>query len=357
MDFTPFIVIVLKNEKCKMEPKRENTIKLRFGSHTRNPSNDEVFAFFKEQAWSCDDLSAMYREDFSLFIRFQSEARMKNALIKLGPHVEFKYANGDKVQVSVSLANGTFRYVRIFGLPPEVKDEQIAGVLAKYGTIHQMVRERYAVETGFPIWNGIRGVHMEVVSEIPAQLHIQSIRARVYYEGLQHKCFVCGALDHLKAACPKRQSVNARLAVSTEPASAGELGAAGTSKEKGSFASVVVKGLSAQPGPLPGMVVLSKHGGEPEKPSGTSSLENVAMPVESSTGDTPSKAAVAVQNVEENGAKKRSREVKRLDSESSESDAISRKQIIVPSDDSNLLVAQTRRSRSLTNKKKNNREK
>lgn len=199
-----------------MEPKRENTIKLRFGSHTQNPSNDEVFTFFKDQGWTCDDLSAMYREDYCLFIRFQSEALVKSALIRLGTHVDFKYANGEKVRVSVSLANGMFRYVRIFGLPPEVKDEQIVSVLAKYGTIHQLVRERYPVETGFPIWSGIRGAHMEVVTEIPAQLHVQNIRARVFYEGLQHKCFSCGALDHLKAACPKRRSVNARLEVSAE---------------------------------------------------------------------------------------------------------------------------------------------
>lgn len=308
-----------------MEPKRENTIKLRFGSHTRNPSNEEVFTFFKEQGWSCDDLSAMYREDFSLFVRFQTEARVKDALIKLGKHVDFKYANGDKVQVSVSLANGTFRYVRIFGLPPEVKDEQIATVLAKYGTIHQMVRERYSVETGFPIWNGIRGVHMEMVSEIPAQLHIQSIRARVFYEGLQHKCFVCGALDHLKAACPKRQSVNARMKLSTEEVSGQRAAAACGSKEPGSFANVVVKGLLAQPDPMPGMVVLTKNGSKPEELLGASNVNSVVVPAEPSAGESPSKPAV-VESIEEgNGSKKRTRDLKRVDSESSESDAVSRK--------------------------------
>lgn len=326
-----------------MEPKRENTIKLRFGSHTRNPTNEEVFKFFTDQGWSCDDLSAMYREDYSLFVRFQSDAFMKRVLGKLGTSVAFQYADGRHVQVSVTTANGMFRYVRIFGLPPEVKDEQIATVLSKYGTIHQLVRERYPAETGFPIWNGIRGAHMELVSEIPAQLHIQHIRTRIFYEGMQNKCFVCGALDHLKANCPKRQSVNTRL----QQQNSGPVTVSGkgkpSSRDSGSFANVVLNGLMAQPPSGSGMVALGQQKEQERTAASNDNDAATAVVVQEDEGDAEMKKI--------DTSKKRGRDSKRKDSGSSESDEVSRKQMIVPSAESSLLLAQARRSRSLSRNK------
>lgn len=196
---------------------RENTLKLKFGEQSRNPTNAEVFAFFQRQGWNCDILSAMYREDFSLFIKFQKEDMLKEALRKLGREVMFEYENGTKIQVTVSASNAMFKYVRVFGLPPEVEDKHIAAVFAKYGSIQQMIRERYPAESGFPIWSGVRGINMEVVQDIPAQVYVQSIKARVFYDGIQHKCYVCGSTEHLKAECPKRRSVNTRLASYAHP--------------------------------------------------------------------------------------------------------------------------------------------
>lgn len=342
-----------------MEPKRENTIKLRFGSHTRNPTNEEVFTFFKEQGWTCDDLSAMYREDYSLFVRFQSDALAKTALGKLGTSVEFQYANGTRVQVAVTTANGTFRYVRIFGLPPEVKDEQIVTVLAKYGTIYQLVRERYPAETGFPIWNGIRGAHMEIVSEIPAQLHIQHIKARVFYDGMQSKCFACGALDHLKANCPNRRSVNARLqSTSGQPNSNLEtvpVNGKGNTNDAGSFANVVLNGRMAQPSSGSGMVVLGQQNEAILTVTrGSDKSESLAKnEVVKTTANQGNEDGEDVEmKAEEISKKKRGRESRRKDSDSSESDAVSRKQMIVPSAETSLLLAQAQRSRSLNTRSK-----
>lgn len=203
----------------KMETKvvRENTLKLKFGAQSRNPSNDEVFAFFQKQGWDCDMLLAMYREDFCLFIKFQKEEQLKDALRDLGNVVTFEYANGLKIQVAVSAASGMFKYVRVFGLPPEVEDRAIAAVFAKYGSIQQMVRERYPAESGFPIWSGVRGINMEVLQEVPTNVYIQGVKARVFYDGIQHKCFLCGSTEHFKAECPKRKSVNERLGTYAHP--------------------------------------------------------------------------------------------------------------------------------------------
>lgn len=190
---------------------RENTVKLKFGTQNRGPTNTEVFTFFRKHNWNEDMLSAMYKEDYSLLVKFRSKQLMLEVLASLGNEVDFEYEDGSKIKLAVSTACGVFKYVRVFGLPPEVDDKPIADVFGKFGNIHQMVRERFPVETGFPIWNGVRGIHMEVTAELPAQVFVQHIRARVYYDGFQNKCFTCGSTEHLKADCSKRTSVQSRL--------------------------------------------------------------------------------------------------------------------------------------------------
>lgn len=247
------MTLEIARRSTKMEPKRESTIKLRFGAGSRGPNNAEVFKFFGKQEWTNEELSAMYRDDYSIFVKFKTEQQMREALSKLGPQTRFEYDDGTSMMVPVTAAAGSFKYVRIFGLPPEVDDRFIATAMSKYGTVQQMIRERFPVETGFPIHNGVRGIHMELVSEIPAQLTIQHVKARIYYDGLQNKCFGCGALDHLKAACPNRKDINKRLTPAQKP---------GT----GSFASVVANGTSGKAEELPpisGMVLLGKIGAAP----------------------------------------------------------------------------------------------
>lgn len=87
----------------------------------------------------------------------------------------------------------------------------MASALSKYGKVHQLVRERYGAESGYPIMNGVRGAHMEMSSAVPSQLRVLHFQVRIFYEGMQSKCFTCGSPDHVKQNCPKRQTVNDRL--------------------------------------------------------------------------------------------------------------------------------------------------
>lgn len=375
----------ISGRNAKMEPKRESTIKLRFGAGSRGPNNAEVFKFFGKQEWTNEELSAMYRDDFSIFVKFKSEQMMRNALTKLGPQTRFEYDDGTSMLVPVTAAAGTFKYVRIFGLPPEVDDRAIANVMSKYGTVQQLVRERFPVETGFPIHNGIRGVHIELVSEIPAQLTIQHVKARIYYDGLQNKCFGCGALDHLKAACPNRKGVNGSPNVTTN-------------SEGGSFAKVVANGKHGKKEAAPstsGMVVLNKLVSpaptgplvkpvepmkplEPLEPAKPSEPTNPSEPAKQSEPDNEDKDHEIViekqcqdQPMDEEGEEeqsendgdpkekdgewiekkgkgkgKRGRPKKRPESDSSEADTNGRKQFIVPNQSHDLLDEQGKRLRS-----------
>lgn len=375
-----------------MEPKRESTIKLRFGAGSRGPNNAEVFKFFGKHEWTNEELSAMYREDFSIFVKFKTEQLMREALAKLGPQTKFEYDDGTSMTVPVTAAAGSFKYVRIFGLPPEVDDRFVATAMSKYGTVQQMIRERFPVETGFPIHNGVRGIHMELVSEIPAQLTIQHVKARIYYDGLQNKCFGCGALDHLKAACPNRKDVNKRLTPAPKSGN-------------GTFANVVINGGGSGSGKAEvlqsessGMVVLEKSSTSlpprpekvpvPSKPLESGSSSKATNPseseepqttdpsrvveVEQQTRDQPTegdgKSRDGEQELQEGeqlengdalmeqigewfetkgkGKGKRGRPKKVPESDSSETDTNGRKQFIVPASGADLLEEQARRTRS-----------
>lgn len=328
---------------------RENTLKLKFGEQSRNPTNTEIFAFFQRQGWDCDMLSAMYREDFSLFIKFQKEETLKDALRKLGKQVMFEYENGTKIQVAVSASNGMFKYVRVFGLPPEVDDKHIEAVFAKYASIQQMVRERYPAESGFPIWSGARGLNMELIDDIPAQVYVQSIKARVFYDGIQHRCFVCGSTEHLKAECPKRKSVNTRL---------------------GSYAHPPVNRTGMINGSSTGSMVLPVPRGS-EKVS--SVVEERASSSTVASAEPISHAAVVVQDNQESISELEGKDVegekidevgksaakadewqivKRLRSKESDSGIVAKAVKIDDGNGPSLMKLQSRRSRSLTPRQK-----
>lgn len=197
-----------------MEQKRNFTLRLSFGEGARIPTDKEVFEFFRKQNWKSGDLSAFYREQNLIFVRFKNQRLAGNALNSLGSVILFEYGDGKKGQVFVNDANVVYKYVRLFGLPPEVNDVDIETSLEKFGKVQYLVRERYAAETGYPIWNGNRGAYMELVKEIPSSLEVGGVSARVFYDGQTSSCFKCGSHDHLKVNCSRRKMKNNRLPTS-----------------------------------------------------------------------------------------------------------------------------------------------
>lgn len=236
-----------------MEPKKELTIRIYFGVGQRKPKDPEIFQFFRNHGWKWEELSAMYREDHSVYVKFQSMELMRKALLRLGAETTFWYADGTTTETMVMVAGGDIQYVRIFGLTPEIGDEEIRRELGKYGKVKQLCREKFAVETGFPIWNGVRGIFMEVVKDLPAQIKIQGKAARIYFDGLKDKCFGCGSEGHMKVNCPTRSST----------------GASFLSKQKSSsFAQVVANDASVlHPVKILDVSTVSNQAGEGEKGS------------------------------------------------------------------------------------------
>lgn len=191
---------------------RKNTLKLCFESGAKVPSHLEVLRFITGQLHlSAADLHSVYKDenDGLFFIKFLDEDRFNDYCNHVEEIYAFKYDDGSTTPISLDMASRIFRYVRIFNLPPEIDDRLIAQVLGQFGTVRQQVRERYPAEYNLSVFSGVRGVHMEIAKEIPANIFIGHFRARIYYDGLKNRCFYCKEEGHLKANCPKLAAASA----------------------------------------------------------------------------------------------------------------------------------------------------
>ncbi|KAL1376452.1 hypothetical protein pipiens_016887 [Culex pipiens pipiens] len=186
---------------------KKNTIGFEFGRDGVMPTLKEAISFLVNDLKIKDtEVHSVYLDltGKTFFVKFIDETTLKEVTLRLKETEPFKYANGKVVQVRVAAADGFFRYVRLFNLPPEVTDSDITKVMAKYGTVRQMIREKLPLELGFDAFSGTRGVHMEVKTEIPPSLFIGHYKCRIFYDGLRNRCFVCRQEGHVKAACPSK---------------------------------------------------------------------------------------------------------------------------------------------------------
>lgn len=191
---------------------RKNTLKLCFESGVKVPSHLEVLRFITGNLkLSAADLHSVYKDenDGHFFIKFMDEGRFNEFCKHVEEVYAFKYDDGSTTPVCLDMASRIFRYVRIFNLPPEIEDRLIAQVMGQFGTVRQQVRERYPAEYNLSVFSGVRGVHMEIAKEIPANIFIGHFRARIYYDGLKNRCFYCKEEGHQKANCPKLAAASA----------------------------------------------------------------------------------------------------------------------------------------------------
>lgn len=153
-----------------------------------------------------DDMEAAYKmgDDRSLCIKYKTSNAMEEAL-RIMDTVKFKYANGKSVDVRISPAGINIRYVRIFDVPPEVSDDDVSSIFGKYGKVERVIREKFSSDLGLGhIFNGVRGLYIDIEKTIPSMVDVLHWKAKVFYEELKNKCFLCHSEGHQKNTCPQR---------------------------------------------------------------------------------------------------------------------------------------------------------
>lgn len=193
-----------------MESTKKNTLVFEFPQEAMGPSLFGMSRFDKKLILDRTMIDTFYRnaDERSIYIRFKTVEALNDAVLYNGEFHTFEYNDGSTVQVKMSVAGGMYKYVRIFNLPPEVSDDDIGRVFARYGKVRKQVREKFPPECEFDVYSGIRGVYMDILKPIPASLFIRNSKARIYYEGFKNRCFHCKADDHLKINCPQLQKVH-----------------------------------------------------------------------------------------------------------------------------------------------------
>lgn len=183
-----------------------NTLAFRFPPGSPAPSLVETARFVKHLDADLDSMETTYKlvEEQCLCVKFKTLEAMKEAQAQIPEIVTFRYSNGEKIEVKVSVAGCHTKYLRIFDLPPEVPDSEISAVLSRYGSVKRMVRERFPADLGLNMYTGVRGVYLDIKKVVPASLYFLSRKGRIYYDGLKQKCFLCKEEGHLKVDCPQK---------------------------------------------------------------------------------------------------------------------------------------------------------
>lgn len=184
-----------------------NTAQFRFPPGSTRPSWEEIANFVKQLDTDPLDMETVYKtsRDRSLFVKFTSQEAMRESLKNNSEPRTFTYANGESVVVRMCCAGTNMHYVRVFDLPPEVGDDNLAQVLGPYGIVDRVLREKFPSDSGLDhLYTGVRGVHIDVKKRIPPAVDVLNMKARVFYSELSDTCFLCHAVGHRRDACPQR---------------------------------------------------------------------------------------------------------------------------------------------------------
>lgn len=182
-----------------------NTVKLEFPAGLPRPSWAEIAGFLKALDIDTQNMETVYKMgyDRSVRIKYKTEDAMKDALRRNRDGVLFHYSSGQSVELRMMIAGINIQYVRVFDVPPEVDDKDVTLVLGKYGNVHRTQREKFPAGLGVDhLHTGVRGIFMEVNCDIPPSLDIGKWKAKVFYDGLREKCFVCQMEGHRRNNCP-----------------------------------------------------------------------------------------------------------------------------------------------------------
>lgn len=185
-------------------PSKTNSVRLKFPVGLARPTEAEIVGFLVKNEVDGRSVTALY-PDIQMkcyYVKFVETTAAEALIAKTGYEAVFEYSNKVKTSVQISDANEDLRYVRIFEVAPKTADDHVRAAFAKYGEIKQITWEMSKPVPGFEFYNGVRGVHIAMTSEIPDLVDVAGQAKRVTYLGMTERCFRCKKIGHKRFQCP-----------------------------------------------------------------------------------------------------------------------------------------------------------
>jgi hypothetical protein len=189
------------------------TAKATLPDNAEKPSQAEMVKFlFETLGRKCEEIKSMYLSvsGKAIFFRCYKEETMRE-LVDTYDGAQFKFESGAVARVQMTQESESQKYVRVWGIPPDAPDSDVARFFGNYGEVKRIVREKYPKELNCPIETGVRGIYMDLRQEMPHFLYIRNFRIKIHYDGMKERCFGCGSTDHIRAKCPKSITPTSRM--------------------------------------------------------------------------------------------------------------------------------------------------
>jgi hypothetical protein len=185
------------------------TAKAKLPDNVEKPTYGEMVRFmFETLGLKCEEIKCMHLSvsGREIFFRCYKEETMRKIVDEFdGAH--FHYNSGAVAPVQMSQESETLKYVRVWGIPPDAPDDDVARFFGHYGEVKRVVREKYPRELNCPIETGVRGVYMDLRRDLSHFMYIRNFKIKVYYEGMKERCHGCGSTEHIRVNCPNRPVV------------------------------------------------------------------------------------------------------------------------------------------------------
>jgi hypothetical protein len=125
------------------EDQKTNTIKVVFPVGSREPSDFELLSFAVSLGLKGEEVRMIYRDGREKWIYIKLEDGLEENVLREYEEAELRFENGSATKVRLMDAMGLFKYVRVFGIPPEIKDETLIEALSPYGEVLSVRWEKF----------------------------------------------------------------------------------------------------------------------------------------------------------------------------------------------------------------------
>lgn len=171
-----------------------------------------VFEDLKKLTQDFDDnLIGIQYEYNGMYLKFTNIQICQELIDKTNGKSKIRTTDGNIANIQLTLSSIGTKRIRIFRLPFELDNKEIAANLTQYGEILK-IEDEYWSETyatqKLKYKNGNRVATCKLTKHIPSFVIIKGIRALITYEGQPKTCSYCSSPEHMIAVCPNKQVRN-----------------------------------------------------------------------------------------------------------------------------------------------------